>query len=1089
MSLLASSSSCNYKYNVFPSFHGPDVRKTLLSHMRKQFDFNGITMFDDQGIERSEEIAPSLKKAIKESRISIVILSKKYASSSWCLDELVDILKRKKAMKQIVMTVFYGVEPFEVRNQTGEFGIAFNETCARKTDEERQKWSKALNEVANIAGEDFLRCDNEAKRIEKIARDVSNKLNATPSRDFDGMVGLEAHLTEMESLLDLDYDGVKMVGISGPAGIGKTTIAKALQSRFSNRFQLTCFVDNLRGSYLSGLDELRLQEQFLSNVLNQDGIRINHSGVIEERLCKLRVLIILDDVDHIKQLEALANKTTWFGPRSRIVVTTENKELLQQHGIDDIYQVGFPSYEQALEILCIYAFRKSYPQKGFQWLALRVTQLCGKLPLGLRMVGSSLRGKNEEGWEEVICSLENNIDRDIEEVLRVGYESLDDNEKTLFLHIAIFFNNQYVHLVERLFADGDLDFKRALKILENRSLIEISFSSRIVMHRLLQQVGKKAIQKQEPLKRQILMDAREICYVLENDTDTRYVSAILFDISGIDEVYIREGAFRRMSNLRFLTVYKSKDDGNDIMDIPKRMEFPRRLRILKWEAYPNKCFPPKFHPEYLVELVMKNSKLEYLWQGTQPLKNLKEMNLKGSSNLKALPNLSNATKMEILKLSDCKSLVEISSSFSHLQRLEKLRLRGCISLEVIPADMNLEFLYDLDMRGCSRLRNIPVMSTRLYFLNISETAVEDVSASITSWHHVTHLSINSSAKLRGLTHLPRPVEFLDLSYSGIERIPNCIKDRYLLKSLTISGCRRLTSLPELPASLKFLVADDCESLETVFCPFKTSKCWPFNIFEFTNCFKLDQEARRAIIQRPFFHGTTLLPGREVPAEFDHRGRENTLTIPLERKRSYRGVGFCVVISPNHQITEKFHSGLLIKSFPDEKGYYLVKAIKSRTKHLLIIHYHFERLDHQSPALSRELFFELRSVNDNFEIIECGARLIEEESIEDNYESGSDQASEEDSIEENYGSGSDHQASEEDSIEGSYESGSEQASEEDSIQEENYEESIQESYEAGSDQVSEEESYESGSEQASEDENEFEHSEEASEDYKWSNTNL
>ncbi|ANM58983.1 Disease resistance protein (TIR-NBS-LRR class) family [Arabidopsis thaliana] len=928
MSLLASSSSCNYKYIVFPSFHGPDVRKTLLSHMRKQFDFNGITMFDDQGIERSEEIAPSLKKAIKESRISIVILSKKYASSSWCLDELVDILKRKKAMKQIVMTVFYGVEPFEVRNQTGEFGIAFNETCARKTDEERQKWSKALNEVANIAGEDFLRCDNEAKRIEKIARDVSNKLNATPCRDFDGMVGLEAHLTEMESLLDLDYDGVKMVGISGPAGIGKTTIAKALQSRFSNRFQLTCFVDNLRGSYLSGLDELRLQEQFLSNVLNQDGIRINHSGVIEERLCKLRVLIILDDVDHIKQLEALANKTTWFGPRSRIVVTTENKELLQQEW-------------------------KSYPQKGFQWLALRVTQLCGKLPLGLCMVGSSLRGKNEEGWEEVICSLENNIDRDIEEVLRVGYESLDDNEKTLFLHIAIFFNNQYVHLVERLFADGDLDFKRALKILENRSLIEISFSSRIVMHRLLQQVGKKAIQKQEPLKRQILMDAREICYVLENDTDTRYVSAILFDISGIDEVYIREGAFRRMSNLRFLTVYKSKDDGNDIMDIPKRMEFPRRLRILKWEAYPNKCFPPKFHPEYLVELVMKNSKLEYLWQGTQPLKNLKEMNLKGSSNLKALPNLSNATKMEILKLSDCKSLVEIPSSFSHLQRLEKLRLRGCISLEVIPADMNLEFLYDLDMRGCSRLRNIPVMSTRLYFLNISETAVEDVSASITSWHHVTHLSINSSAKLRGLTHLPRPVEFLDLSYSGIERIPNCIKDRYLLKSLTISGCRRLTSLPELPASLKFLVADDCESLETVFCPFKTSKCWPFNIFEFTNCFKLDQEARRAIIQRPFFHGTTLLPGREVPAEFDHRGRGNTLTIPLERKRSYRGVGFCVVISPNHQITEKFHSGLLIKS---------------RTKHLLIIHYHFERLDHQSPALSRELFFELRSVNDNFRLL-------------------------------------------------------------------------------------------------------------------------
>ncbi|KAL1187724.1 Disease resistance protein RML1B [Cardamine amara subsp. amara] len=154
--------------------------------------------------------------------------------------------------------------------------------------------------------------------IEKIARDVSDKLNVTPSRDFDGMEGLEAHLREMESLLDLDYVGVKMVGISGPAGIGKSTIARALHCRLSKRFQLTCFVDNLRESYPTGLDEyglkLHLQNQFLSKILNQNGMHICHLGVIEERLCKLRVLIILDDVNNIKQLEPLANDTSWFGP-------------------------------------------------------------------------------------------------------------------------------------------------------------------------------------------------------------------------------------------------------------------------------------------------------------------------------------------------------------------------------------------------------------------------------------------------------------------------------------------------------------------------------------------------------------------------------------------------------------------------------------------------------------------------------------------------------------------------------------------------------------------------------------------------------
>nr|VDC59558.1 unnamed protein product [Brassica rapa] len=157
MASSSSSTSRNYSYNVFASFHGPDVRKTLLSHIREQFTHSGITMFDDQEIVRSATIAPSLTEAVRESRISIVIFTKNYASSSWCLNELVEILECKKAMGHIVMTIFYGVDPSDVRKQTGEFGIAFNETCASKTKEEKQRWRQALNEVGNIAGEDFLR--------------------------------------------------------------------------------------------------------------------------------------------------------------------------------------------------------------------------------------------------------------------------------------------------------------------------------------------------------------------------------------------------------------------------------------------------------------------------------------------------------------------------------------------------------------------------------------------------------------------------------------------------------------------------------------------------------------------------------------------------------------------------------------------------------------------------------------------------------------------------------------------------------------------------------------------------------------------
>ncbi|WZZ86035.1 hypothetical protein YC2023_114614 [Brassica napus] len=59
-------------------------------------------------------------------------------------------------MGQIVMTIFYGVDPSDVQKQTGDFGKVFSKTCRRKREEESQRWSEALTDVGNIAGEDFL---------------------------------------------------------------------------------------------------------------------------------------------------------------------------------------------------------------------------------------------------------------------------------------------------------------------------------------------------------------------------------------------------------------------------------------------------------------------------------------------------------------------------------------------------------------------------------------------------------------------------------------------------------------------------------------------------------------------------------------------------------------------------------------------------------------------------------------------------------------------------------------------------------------------------------------------------------------------
>ena len=126
LSLSSSpSSSRTWLYDAFISFSGVDVRVTFLSHLLKEFDKKFIIAFKDNEIERSLSLDPELKQAIKDSRIAVVIFSQHYASSSWCLNELLEIVECRKECGQMVIPVLYRLDPSHVRKQTGDFGQIF----------------------------------------------------------------------------------------------------------------------------------------------------------------------------------------------------------------------------------------------------------------------------------------------------------------------------------------------------------------------------------------------------------------------------------------------------------------------------------------------------------------------------------------------------------------------------------------------------------------------------------------------------------------------------------------------------------------------------------------------------------------------------------------------------------------------------------------------------------------------------------------------------------------------------------------------------------------------------------------------------
>ena len=138
-------------FDVFFSFRGEDTRRGFVSHLFKALTQQGIQTFIDDNLHRGENISEELLKTIENSSASIIVFSKNYASSSWCLDELAKIIECTKK----VLPVFYQVDPSEVRKQIGDFGKALTKLEKKIKDKTKvQRWRDALGKAANISGWD-----------------------------------------------------------------------------------------------------------------------------------------------------------------------------------------------------------------------------------------------------------------------------------------------------------------------------------------------------------------------------------------------------------------------------------------------------------------------------------------------------------------------------------------------------------------------------------------------------------------------------------------------------------------------------------------------------------------------------------------------------------------------------------------------------------------------------------------------------------------------------------------------------------------------------------------------------------------------
>ncbi|KAK9995005.1 hypothetical protein SO802_024708 [Lithocarpus litseifolius] len=856
----SSSSTHPWKYHVFLSFRGEDTRNNFTDHLYAALDQKGIYTFkDDVKLERGNRIS-ELFRAIEDSLFTIVVLSKNYASSTWCLDELVKIMECEKKMRRIVLPIFYDVEPSVVRKQTGTYLEAFVEHEKRfnKNLKKVDEWRAALTDVTNLSGWS-LGDRLEVEFIQEITKVISLKLSSLFPKDINGLVGINSRLDKLMSLLAMGSNEVRIIGIWGMGGIGKTTLARVVYDKVFNEFEGGCFIIDVGGESIKfGLPSL--QQKLIREILMDDSVNIRDSIVgvrmIKNRLCHKRVLLVLDNVNQFNQLEKLAGDSKWFGLGSRVIITTRDEHLLTRHKVHGIYEAQELNDYEALRLFSLKAFNKYHPPEDYLDLSTSFVDYAKGLPLAIDVLGSFLYNRSKEEWEDTLDMMKEHPKKEIIKTLEIGFGGLEHTEQEIFLHIACFFNMKEKDYIVEVLDSLRLYPKIGLQVLIERSLLKQS-GKVYQMHDLLQQMGQGIVRRdypQEPGKWSKLWLYKDIHNVLMKNKEMEAIRGLVLELDGLhklEKAHLNLEALSRMPNLQLLIIR-----GVHVLHVCKHLS--NNLRLLDWRGYPSRSLPLDFELDELGGLNLLDSKIERLWKDTKDLDKLKFIKLNNSLNLIATPDFTGVPNLEKLVFNGCISLHEVHPSLMVLKRLTLLDLENCKSLGSLPNKFEMESLEVLILSGCSKIERIPEFMgnmKRLSKLHLNGTAITELPFSV---EYLTNLI---SLNLRDCKNLVC--------------LPSFICSFKSLKNIDLAGCLKLDSLPE-----DFGNVESLEVLNEI--RRRSTKFNPLNIL-----------IPGGEISKWFVHQSA---GNIVKAQVTHPNKNVNIQVPSRSSNKWIGIAVCVLCS-------------------------------------------------------------------------------------------------------------------------------------------------------------------------------------------------
>ncbi|XP_027907376.1 TMV resistance protein N-like [Vigna unguiculata] len=663
MEFASSTSKLPKMYDVLINFNGEDIRRKFVSHLDSVLSAAGLTTFlHHQNSVNDMDIQQPI---LNLCRVAIVVFTKTYSQSAWCLHQLHQIIEWHKTYCRHVLPVYYDIQPSDVRLQKGDFGKTLKATAqqsfsAQQLEHGMSRWNHALSKTADFFGWDESNYRSDAELVDTIVKSILN-LPVLSATKFP--IGLQPHVEDVIQIIKNKSTGVCTVGICGMGGSGKTTLAKAIYNQIHGTFLEKSFIEDI-SEVSRTRKQANLQERLLSDLLKTK-VEIHRvemgRSMIRENLYGKKVLIVLDDVSEYGPLD-LWESSARFGEGTVIIITTRDDRLLRIHQVDSIFRMNLMNPNESLELLSWHAFREPKLKEEYHFLAERVVAYCGGLPLLLEVIGSCLYERTKEEWNRLLLQLDNSPQHEVSQILKISYEGLlNQMEKDLFLDVCCFFIGKCRFYVTKILNGCGVDPDRGIRVLIKRNLVKVRKNNKFGMHPLLRQMGRE-------ISHEILSKEPEKISGLWLDEDAEHALSRNTLFSSQQTKVIQRFS-RRLVNLAGVS-----------------WSLCEKLRWVSLKGFFSQYLPNDFYLRDAIVIDLKHSLLRLVWKQPQKPLTFRDYQLSNNSFSK-IAKVCVKYNLTLLNLKGCTGLGNLPREIYMLKSLKALVLSGCSKIILLEKDI------------------------------------------------------------------------------------------------------------------------------------------------------------------------------------------------------------------------------------------------------------------------------------------------------------------------------------------------------------------------------------------------------------------